>query len=251
MPDFRKLGELAERLPASRADSDWILRWNERGEAVRAVLGETVEPGMVHSFSWKDFILPGACAMTYQQGEGNFLYMTLGLTQPLNATDAIYPWEFAVRTREHAEWPVDLLYQLLSQWLWEKGDMGFGYHLPLMFYIGNDGRIWASISERVQDCRAVGTLRGLYLWTDSARMRFKVSAGDFGILTVVGVTEDEGKLANETTPAHLMLFLRRMGVTQTCDPYRRSVLHTPGASSQWNRIAGMAHDDAFDELQRM
>ena len=250
MPDFRKIGELVEGLPSLPSHDDWTLRWNERGEAVRAVLGQTVEPGMVHSFSWKDYILPGACALTYQQGDGSFLYMTLGLTQPLHASDAAYSWEFAVRTKEHAEWPVDLLYQLVSQWLWEEGDMGFGSHLPLKFFIGHDGKMWASVAgDLVQHRRVVGTIRGLYLWTDFAHLRFRVSSGEFGLLTATGVTEDEDDLANETTPGHLMLLLRRMGVTQLCDPHRRSVLLLPGASDEWKRIERMAHDDAFDELQ--
>ncbi len=206
---------------------------------------------MVHSFSWRDYVLPGACALTYRLGDGSYLYMTLGMSHPLQATDAAYPWEFAVRTTEHAEWPVDLLYQLLSQWLWEKGNVGFGYHLPLKFFIGHDSNMWASISERVQHRKVVGAIRGLHLWTDLARLRFKTLSGEFGLLTAVAVTEDEDDLVKETTPAHLMLLLRRMGLTQVCDPNRRSALHLPGALHEWDRIKGMSHDDAFEELQRM
>jgi len=252
MPDFRMFGELAEELPPLPADDDWTLRWNERNEAVRAVMGETVEPGKAYSFSWKDYILPGACALAYKQNDDTFLYMTLGLTQPLNATDPAYPWEFAVRAKEYCEWPVDLLYQLVSQWLWEKGELWFGCHLPLKFFIGHDGKMWPSIAgELVQHRRVVGTIRAAYLWTDVARLRLKASSGEFGLLTAVGVTEDEDKLAMETTPAHLMLLLRRMGVSQACDPYRRSVLYLPSASEEWDRIKAMSHDDAFDELERV
>lgn len=117
-------------------------RWRERHEAVRAVLGETAEPGMVTSYSWNDYVLPGACAMSYRQSDATFLYMTLGLTQPLRRGEEAFSWEFAVRTKEHSEWPADLLYQLLSQWLCEKGDMHFGYSLPLRFFIGHDGKMW-------------------------------------------------------------------------------------------------------------
>jgi hypothetical protein len=231
-----------------------MLRWNERGESVRAVLGNTVEPGMVHSFSWKDFVLPGACAMTFKSsldGRDSWLYMTLGLTQPLRSSDKAFPWEFSIRTTENVIWPVDLLYQLLSQWLWEKGGMGFGYHLPLKFFIGHDGNLWASVSERVQHREVVGTIRGLHLWTDASRIRFRTSSDEFGLLTAVGVTEDEDRLASSTTPAHLMLLFRRMGIRQVCDPYRRSVLSIPGATDQWRWIESMPYDDAFDELQGM
>jgi hypothetical protein len=249
MPDFRKIGEFVDRLPPLPANDDWTLHWNARNAAVRAVLGETVEPGMVHTFSWKDYILPGACALTYKLKDGSFLYLTLGLTQPLHSTDAAYPWEFCVRAKELAEWPVDLLYQLLSQWLWEKGDMGFGYHLPLKFFVGHDGKTWPSISERVQHSQVVGPIRGLHLCTDFSGLRFEASSGEFGLLTVVGVTEDEDQLAQQTTPAHLLLLLRRMGVGQMCDPNRRSVLLMPGASEKWATIKPLTHDDAFDELQ--
>lgn len=247
-PDF---GQLAEKLPALPADDEWAVRWKERREAVRTVLGETVEPGIVQSFSWKDYVLPGACALTYKQSDYSFLYMTLGLTQPFQSTERSYPWEFAVRANEHSEWPVDLLYQLVSQWLWQDGKMWFGGHLPLTFFIGHDGKMWPSISEGVQHRRVVGAIRGLYLWTDSALIRFKASSGEFGLLTAVGVTGDEDELANETTPAHLMLLLRRMGVTQLCDPHRTSVLNLPNASDEWDRIKRMGHDDALDELQRV
>jgi hypothetical protein len=253
MLDFRKIGELADKLKPL-PDDDWTLRWNVRGKSVRAVLGDTVEPGMVQSFSWKDYILPGACAMTFKTshgGEDGWLYMTLGLTQPLRLTDKAFPWEFCVRTKERVTWAVDLLYQLLSQWLWEKGDVGFGYHLPLRFFIGHDGNMWASISERVQHREVVGTIRGLHLWTDATRMKFGTSSDEFGLLTAVCVTEEEDHLADATSPAHLMLLLRCMGICQICDPYRRSVLSIPGGIDQWRRIEGMSHDDAFDELQRM
>src|SRR5689334_11089614 len=127
MSDFRWIGESIDKLSPLPANDNWTLRWNARTAAVRAVLGETAEPGMVHSFSWKDSILPGACALTYRLDDDSFLYLTLGLTQPLRATDAAFPWEFCIRTRAQAEWPVDLLYQLTTQWLCENGDMGFGY----------------------------------------------------------------------------------------------------------------------------
>lgn len=251
MPDFRRIGQLVHKLPPLPADDGWTRRWTERLAAVRAVLGETFEPGMVRSFSWKDYILPGACALSYELSDGGFLYMTLGLTQPLNSSDSAYPWEFSVRTKEQADWPVDLLYQLVSQWLWENGSMWFGYHLPLKFFIGHDGKMWPSISDCIKDSEAVGTMHGLYLWTDFSRFRFQVSSGDFGLLTLVAVTADEDQLATETTPAHLTLLLRRMGAGEICDPYRRSVLDVPGASDEWRRIKHLSHDDAFDELQKI
>jgi hypothetical protein len=249
MPDYRIFGKLAEFLPDLPSNDDWTVRWKERYEGIRAVLGETVNPGIVHSFSWKDYILPGASALTYRLADGTFLYMTMGLTQPLRRTDRSYPWEFAVRAKEQSEWPIDLLYQLLSQWLWEKGEMWFGSHMPLKFFTGHDGNIWPSLSARVQLPNVVGAIRGLHLWTDSAALRFKACTGDFGLLTAVAVTGDEDALARESTPAHVMLLLRRMGFSQICDPYRQSVLNQPAASKEWERIRSMSHDAAFEALQ--
>ena len=249
MQDYRIFGKLAEFLPELPSNDDWTVRWKERYEGIRAVLGETVDPGMSHSFSWKDYIVPGASALTYQLTDGTFLYMTMGLTQPLRRTDQCYPWEFAVRAKERAEWPIDLLYQLLSQWLWEKGDMGFGSHMPLKFFTGRDGSIWPSLSARISVPNVVGAIRGLHLWTDSAGLRFRASSGDFELLTTVAVTGDEDALAKESTPAHLMLLLQRMGISQVCDPYRKSVLNLPAASKEWKRIRRMSHDAAFEALQ--
>lgn len=234
-------------------DLEWKNRWEERRLGVQRVLGETIPPGSVTPFSWKEYNLPGACALAFgPRHDGNdFLYMTLGLTQPLRSTETVFPWEFSVRTKRHEEWPCDLLYQLLSQWLWEKGDMGFGYYLPFVFFTDRGGKLWSGITDDVSGLNVAGTLHGLYLWTDERRLSFKASSGDFGLLTVVGVTEDEDRLASSTTPAHLMLLLRRMGISQVCDPYRRSVLSIPGATDQWSCIESMSHDDALEELQRI
>jgi hypothetical protein len=233
------------------AGDDWTRRWNERCDAVRTKLGETVPPGVVHSFSWKDHILPGACCLTFKEGAttDGYLSMTLGLTQGVERTDSAYPWEFCIRAREMAEWPVDLLYQLVTQWLCEKGKMGFGYHLPLRFVVGGDGVLWASISQRVDDRQVVGPIRGHYLWSDQASREFETSNGNFSLQCIVAVTEDEDRLAQAATPAHLLLLLRRLAVDQICDPFRQSVLTQPQAESEWAAIEGLAHDEVLPELQ--
>lgn len=176
------------------AHDDWMLRWNERNAAVRRILGETVPPNIVHSFSWKTHVLPGACCLTFKDASVNecHLHMTLGLTQPLHRSDPAYPWEFSIRAKGMAEWPVDLLYQLVTQWLCEEGQIGFGYHLPLIFFIGSDGNQWASISDRVFNHPIVGSIRGLYLWTDHTQGPFQISTGEFSLLNVVAVTVPAG-----------------------------------------------------------
>ena len=152
MVDYRWFGALAHKLPPLPDDHDWTVRWHERNAVVRKTLGETVPPGIVRSYSWKNYIIPGACGMTFHAshaGKPEWLHMTLGLTHPLRPTDKAYPWEFCIRTKTNEEWATDLLYQLLCQWLWEKGAMGFGSHLPLKFFIVDDGSLWSSISDTV------------------------------------------------------------------------------------------------------
>jgi hypothetical protein len=175
--------------------------------------------------------------------------MTLGLSQPLNVGDEAYQWEFAVCASQHDKWPVDLLYQLLTHWLCEKGNMGFGYYLPLAFFRDRSDNLWAGLTGDLSALDTVGSIRGLYLWADEERTRFRVSSGEFGILTVIAVTADEDLLAQASTPAHLRLFLKEMGITQVCDPYRPSVLATPEADRVWERIRAMTHDEVFDKLQ--
>lgn len=250
MIDLRAIGEAAKYLPPLPEGDDWTLRWNERNRLVRSVLGDTVEPGMVHSFQWKDFILPGACALTFRvHGENDFLYMTLGLTQPLRAGNSAYPWEFAVRAAGLYAWPIDLLYQLVTHWLAAPGEVWFGYQLPLKFYIGDDGGISASISERLHHQNTVGAIRKLYLWLDGSEIKFGASEEEFGLLTVVPVTDDEVQLADATTPAHLMLLLRRSGISQICDPHRQSVLSHRHFSNVWPGIARLSHDEVLEKLR--
>jgi hypothetical protein len=240
-----------------REDLEWGVRWEERGRAVHNVLGDTIPPNMVVSFSWKDYILPGACALTFgpTASRGHHLYMTLGLTQPIELGEPAYKWEFAVRAKEYAQWPVDLLYQFLTQWLWEggvgKSKMGFGSHFPFMFFNDRAGNLWAGISDStsVPELKPIGSIRGLYLWRDWSHTTFETSSGKFSLLTVIAVTGDEDRLADETTPTHLLLLLREMGVNHVCDPMRQSVLLVPEASKRWKRIKSLSHDDAYGELE--
>ena len=46
-------------------DAEWRQLWDERGRAVGRALGETVLLAEVISFSWTEFILPGACGLTF------------------------------------------------------------------------------------------------------------------------------------------------------------------------------------------
>jgi hypothetical protein len=167
--------------------------------------------------------------------------MTLGLTQPVTLGDPVPAWEFAVLTPEFSHWPVQLLYDLLTIWLCEKGRIERGQFFPMRFFRDIHGRLCAG--------NTIGPMRGLYLWNDSDNRCFKTESGAFGLMVAISVTEDEDRLAQETTPAHLVLLLRRMKIGQVSSPFRLSVLECTGASSEWERIRQLSHDDVLRELE--
>lgn len=228
----------------------WRDLWDERGRAVRRVLGETMPPGRVTPFEWRDHILPGACGLVFGPGPArpHHTYMTLGLTQPLQRGDVVPAWEFAVKAGEPALWQQQVLYDLLTCWLTQRPIMRRGLRLPLTFFLNADGDLCAGLASLPEHLRPVGVMRGLYLWDDDERLRFKVSSGAFGLMVAVGVTEDEIRLAESTTPPHLLLLLKRMRVGQVLDPLRPSVMTRPGAMEEWNRIRPLAHEAVLEAL---
>lgn len=228
---------------------EWRSRWEERGEIVRNKLGETIPKNSVTPFFWEQFVLPGACAMTFRRHEQNcFLSMTLGLTQPVSPDDQTYPWEFSVQSSDSGEWQADLLYQLMTQWLRENRDMGFGYQLPLVFFTDPKGNLWAGLTNETEQLNLVGEIRALVLWVSDDDLQFKTSTNEFGLLSVVAMTADEKRLSDTSSPAHVLLLMRRLGVGQLCDPNRKSVLNHPKWKETWNSIEAMSHDEAFDSL---
>lgn len=233
-----------------REDLEWKLRWEERIQAVQSVLGETDPPRVVHPFAWREYVLPGACALTFAPNDcrNDYLYMTLGLSQPLLPSDPGYPWEFAIRAATQCTWPADLLYQLITQFLFSNGDMDYGYYFPLSFLHDNGGRLYAGLADDSTGVKRIGSIHGMYLWVDELGTQFTTSSGGFRLLTVVGVTEDEDRLAQEATPAHLMLLFRILEVTQLCDPTRQSVLKEPGASFEWSKLCDLSEEEVFDAL---
>lgn len=238
------------RLPHLRLDERWKTLWEERGQAVKSVLGDTCTPGTVMPFSWKEYLLPGACALQFQPSAARdtYLWMTLGLSQPLEPGESAAPWELALHTREAVHWAPQILYDLLTQWLCAGGVQRGGF-LPLMFFADMKGQLCAGLADHIEGVEPRGSIRGMYLWEDPYRFRFRVSSGDFRLLTVTPVTEDEDVLAQRTSPAHLIMFLRRMMIPPICDPDRSSALSLPGANAEWERICHLSHGEAVALLE--
>lgn len=235
---------------SSALTPEWRKVWDERGRAVGQVLGETIPPNEVLPFSWKEVSLPGACGLTFgpSANRPHYTYMTLGLTQPIRAGDALPEWEFALKASELATWPHQILFDLLTYWLDQKPKIRRGLFLPLTFFQDSNDRLCAGLTEKTDRLSVVGDIRGLYLWGDSESLQFKVSSGDFGLLVAIAVTEDEIKMARRMTPPHLLLLLKRMQIGQISNPLRKSVTTLRGAGAQWDRVCAMSHDQAVGEL---
>jgi len=235
-----------------KPNAQWLRLWNERGIAVQKVLGATTPPGEVFPFHWNDYLLPGASAMTFapRGGRSEWLCMSLGLTQPLEKGDNANNWEFCVRSRGPMPWVRQMLYDLLTYYLSEKGQVERGMYLPLVFFLDRSGEICAGLTEDRSRLNVVGEMNGLYLWDDCERSEFQVSSGSFGLLTAIAVTSDEDRLAQEATPPHLLLLLAEMGVGQLSDPHRESVTRLSGAQMKWDSIRQMSHDDVVRVLQQ-
>lgn len=228
----------------------WKKLWDERSQAVLSLLGDTQPPGMVFPYSWKDYSLPGACCMVFgpKSDRADYLYISMGPSQPEAPGRQGFPWEFALRSRENALWPRHVLYDLLTYWLTEPRKVSLGLHLPFVFFRNREGSLCAGVGDPSPELDMVGSIRGLFLWEDQSRVRFHTASGDFGLLAAVAITEDEDRLAQETTPPHLLLLLKEMGVGQLSDPHRQSVMLSSEANERWERIRELPHARVVREL---
>lgn len=231
----------------------WEKAWIERNMSVQMALGQTSPPGNVHSFSWDDLdlVIPGACAMSFAPNTRRASWMTisLGLTQPLDKDDTSNPWEFCLHTKDAEPWRLELLYDLITTWAGNRDFLATGHFLPVTFFINSNGVLDCALQQLRSPFKPVGAMRGLYLWPDLVeRPLFEVSTGDFHLMSAVLVTEDEERLADETSPPHLLLLLKRCGVGQLSDPHRKSTLTHPQHSELWKKIRRLSHDEAFDQL---
>ena len=239
-------------MPNTKYGKRWSQLWTERGNAVRTVLGDTTPPQQVVPFHWRTPVLPGACALTFGPTSSRpyWLYMTLGLTQPRENSDCAVDWEFCVKTPSQAHWAVQLLFDLTTYLLSVDCHVGRGLYLPLAFFRDPHGAICAGLTSAAQSPELVaeGLIRGLYLWPDSDAFTFEVSSGAFGLMSAIGVTDDEDQLAQQATPPHLLLLLKEERIGQLMCAFRNSVLTDPDARRRWNKIQQLSHTDILKKL---
>jgi hypothetical protein len=251
----------------------WERTWQERGDEVRRRFGPTDPPDYVVSFSWKDVRLPGACALIFppvlETGDprgawhrrDHWLYLTLGLTQPLDKKQvererragkqySSYGFELGVLTADRADWPAQALYLFLSH-ITEGMNLKWGDRFAFGFQNESGGKI-VPFTGLGQDLgiTPVGDIRAVLFWPyllpDSG---FVTSTGKAMIFIATGITGDEWELAKSTTTAHVLLLLCRAGVGQRTDPGRQSVLTDPRWRAEWEQIARLEGEEAHAEVE--
>jgi hypothetical protein len=231
----------------------WERAWHERGNAVRQVLGQTTPPGSVRSFSWHDpdLVVPGACALTFSPAgqRPHWLMMTLGLTQPMVQGGKASAWEFAWYASEPQPWCYELLYDLVTGWSQNRTHLERGHFLPVTFFRNSRGQLDCAAEDLRGKVEGCNDKTGLYLWASIIdRTVFRLSTGDFFLMSATIVTRDEESLVDETSPPHLLLLLKRLGVGQLCAPDRPSVRCHPEFIQTWDQIKSITHDEALRQL---
>jgi hypothetical protein len=92
-------------------------------------------------------------------------------------------------------------------------------------------------------------VRGLYLWPSLLdRKMVESTTGRFFVMIATTVTNEEDALAQETSPPHLLLLLKRLGIGQASDPMRRSAGEHASFDAAWREIRGLSHADAVRQL---
>lgn len=250
----------------------WERTWQERGEEVRGRFGPTEPPDYVISFSWDTPRLPGACALVFPpvmntnnargawHRRDHWLYLTLGLTQPLDQIQVMderragkqfssHGFELGILTDEKSDWPTKALYLFLSH-ITEGLELHWGDRFAFGFRQEADGSlgVFTGLPGELR-IEPAGEIRAMlfwpYLFPDA---NFVTSTGKAMIYIATGITEDEWQLAKATTTAHVLLLLFRAGVGQRTDPERRSVMTDRRWRDEWQRIVTLGGEQAHTEL---
>lgn len=228
----------------------WLAQFQERRELLQSVFGESFPHNTVTSFAWKEFVLPGACSMTFAPRDTRSYYsaVTLGLSQPLDDREAMTNFEFIIKSFSTGKWINQLLYDLLTYWMDQRPPNYRGLFLPVSMFLNSGGELCSGLTSRRHGLKTCGDIVGLFLWDESDCIAFKSSESPFQLVAVVLVTQNELALSQLRTPPHLLLLLCHFGVAQIAQPLRRCVTSIDGFSSVWNRIERLSHAQVLREL---
>jgi hypothetical protein len=113
-----------------------------------------------------------------------------------------------------------------------------GHRLPLAFFEEEDGTRfpWIKIVND-SDRPPVSDVRAMILWPyKGSPDSLQTQTGTFNILAATLITGEEWEAAKQTSSAHIMLLLERIGIGQLADPYRPSATSDPRWSNEWEEI---------------
>lgn len=250
----------------------WERTWQERSDVVEQAFGKTSPPDTVYSFSWSDRIrCPGACALQFppvrssrdplRHARGDWLYMTLGLSQPLDKEQverersagksySSYGIEFAFVVPQKNEWAPSALRNFI-EYQTDGENIEWGHRFPFGFYHGPKKELWAFTGAgESAGFIPIGSIRAVLFWPflfpDSVML---TSTGKFMILVATGITEAEWQFAKRTTTVHLLLLLCRAGIAQRTIPDRTCLLNNPRWLAEMAQIEGMSPDACEAEVE--
>lgn len=237
-----------------QSDQWWQQTWEGRTRSACDFFNIEFPPNELWSLQQDDpeSMVPGACVIGGIQGADS-IYFTLGLTQPLDEGGTAFGWEAAVYTSERGAWAVELLADLMHdcQRARNKGvATGAGDSFPISLFRDATGALSASIMSPDPRVLTASEITVGYLWPDQRRPYYvPCSTGKFHFMTVVGATGAEGRLADATSPPHLIAALHICGLGQTLRPTRKTAVGQPEFDAAWTRVRELPYDGLMSVLR--
>ena len=129
----------------------------------------------------------------------------------------------------------------MTYWKSSGSTIGIGHRVPLAFFDRkSEGKLRPELGmdEGEEKLPPVGEIRALLFWKYRLHPRpLWTSTGYFDILIGTTVTQAEWDLAKQTSSAHVLLLLLKLGIGQVSDLHRQSVTADP----RWTLVRDEIH----------
>jgi hypothetical protein len=258
--------------------SDWFAQaWNERCELLDSVFGLSHPPGreegQVLSFNLDapdDFpdakIGRAVCnlfpprrppAVEEKYRRDHWAFLTVGLSQPTEEPDWTRDpdapsgagYELVLVVDEPAMWAAELLRTLMAMTT-TRQPIEIGVRMPFGFYTMDDGSLsWFIGTAEANGLEPADATVGMVFWPWLFPANtFTTSTGRFQLIAATNVTRNEWEMARETSTAHLVLLLCKLGLGQRCMPGRACSTDHPGFGVEWPSIAAMPVEEVYRQL---
>lgn len=240
-----------------RYEDWWNATWAQRESLLKATYGETDPPNTVVPFEWENIEVrvSGGCALIFpptEQTDSQWLTVTHGLTQPQDQNMEVSPdlpsaygYEFGIISGTRERWVCDALWQVLTYVRQGNAIIKRGHRVPVWFA----GKEQFVLGKNSTNDRALGEMRALLFWPHMKYPAgFDCSTGYFSILIGTLITEQEWKLARETSSVHLLLLLFEAGVCQLSDRFRTCLTQQATFRAAFDRISVMREEEVHQEL---